>query len=306
MFNIPQATLYRHLTKAHKLQCQTSGTPAQALAGPAPADQAPRGGAAVTHSAGGGEADAALPPGDVQANRGEARAHGLGAVQTVAAREVYSHGDRDVLTSAGGARTCFESLHSRSEKARSEYFDGSTHSQSEKAHSAYFDSSTHSRSEKARSGYFDGSTHSPPEKAHSAYFDSSTHSQPEKAHSAYFDSSTHSQSEKAHSHREGFREYSEGPFIKSAELEPFSNESSVDFVRGSGEANRHVVQAAHGRNTAELVGGAPGSEPMIDLVGSSDEMPDSDPTVISSRKPVSEQRETETADCVDSGNNPGP
>ena len=277
MFNIPQATLYRHLTKAHKLQCQTSGTPAQALAGPAPADQAPRGGAAVTHSAGGGEADAALPHGDVQANRGEARAyaHGSGAVQTVAAREVYSHRDRDVLTSAGGVRTCFDSPNSQSEKARSGYLDGSTHSQSEKAHSAYFDGSTHSRSE--------------------------------KAHSTYFDSSTHSQSEKAHSHRKGFREYSsEGPFIKTAALEPLSNESSVDFVRDSGKANRHVVQAAHSRNTAELGGGAPGSDPVIDLVGSSDEMPDSDPTVISSREPVNEQRETETADCVDSGNNPGP
>ena len=247
----------------------------------------------MTHSAGGGEADAALPPGDVQANRGEARAyaHGSGAVQTVAAREVYSHRDRDVLTSAGGARTCFDSPHSQSEKARSGYLDGSTHSQSEKAHSAYFDGSTHSRSEKA----------------HSAYFDSSTHSHSEKTHSTYFDSSTHSQSEKAHSHREGVREYSsEGPFIKSAALEPLSNESSVDFFRDSGKANRHVVQAAHSRNTAELGGGAPGSEPMVDLVGSSDEMPDSDPTVFSSREPVNEQRETETADCVDSGNNPVP
>lgn len=85
----------------------------------------------MTHSAGGGEADAALPPGDVQANRGEARAyaHGSGAVQTVAAREVYSHRDRDVLTSAGGARTCFDSPHSQSEKARSGYLDGSTPNQ---------------------------------------------------------------------------------------------------------------------------------------------------------------------------------
>ena len=266
MFNIPQATLYRHLTKAQKLQNLTvSGTTGTLLAGPA--DQASRDGT-VTHF--GGEADA-LSPGKVQTNRGEVH--------------VYPH--------SGTAGT---PLAGASDKASR----GGT-----KAHSGGEADTVAPGEVQPNRGDLHAYTHGP-----GAVQTLSREAVPHRGRDVKMsDGGAHtyldnlqSQSEKVHSHDKGFREYSSEGHFKSGTLD-LGNESSVDLAGGPGEANR-LVGKVDSRDTAELGGDAPGSQPVVDLGESSDELPDSDPKVKS--KPVKEQRQTETSGSVDSAYYPGP